>query len=155
MAESRVLQLKRPVLLVSCPEQAMTVYGGLLGFRENYRLEHETRTFSHRAFRLPQDLETTFITLDLGDAVALDGPGRDDAAVAGPSERGVCDRARALPQRSSEERLEAWERRQFVCEVGELRSVALREPAIERGTQPRGQRGARQGTGQLRKRDLG
>ena len=68
MAESRVLQLKRPVLLVSCPEQAMTVYGGLLGFQENYRLEHETRTFSHGAFRLPQDLETTFITLDLGDA---------------------------------------------------------------------------------------
>ena len=68
MAESRVLQLKRPVLLVSCPKQAMTVYGGLLGFQENYRLEHETRTFSHEAFRLPQDLETTFITLDLGDA---------------------------------------------------------------------------------------
>ena len=30
--------------------------------------KHETRTFSHEAFRLPQDLETTFITLDLGDA---------------------------------------------------------------------------------------
>ena len=32
MTESRVLQLKRPVLLVSCPKQAMTVYGGLAGF---------------------------------------------------------------------------------------------------------------------------
>lgn len=68
MRESLALQLKRPVVLVSSVQGAMRVYGELLGFRENYRMERETHTFSHQLFGLPPELETTFVTLDCGDA---------------------------------------------------------------------------------------
>lgn len=68
MRDSLALQLKRPVVLVSSVQGAMRVYGDLLGFRENYRMERETDTFSHQLFGLPPELETTFVTLDCGDA---------------------------------------------------------------------------------------
>jgi len=68
MRDTTALQLKRPVVLVSSIDKALSVYGELLGFRENYRMECEIDTFSHQLFDLPRDLETTFVTLDCGDA---------------------------------------------------------------------------------------
>ena len=57
--------LQRSIFFVSDLEQSLPLFTQLLGFTENYRLEHELDTFSHRLFGLPAGLPTTFVTLDL------------------------------------------------------------------------------------------
>ena len=80
--------LQRPILLVSCLEHALEVYVGVLGFTENYRLEAEQDTFSHRLFSLPPELPATFVTLDLPEqqrALALLAPDASFNRVIQPS----------------------------------------------------------------------
>jgi catechol 2,3-dioxygenase-like lactoylglutathione lyase family enzyme len=104
--------LQRPILLVSCIERALEVYIGVLGFTENYRLEAEQDTFSHRLFNLPPKLPATFITLDLPEqqrALALLAPDEPLAGVIKPSSGLV------LRVTSVEQVLEAAEGRGFEC----------------------------------------
>ncbi len=57
--------LQRPIFFVSNLSSSLSMFKNVLGFTENYRLEHERDTFSHRLFGLPLELSTTFVTLDL------------------------------------------------------------------------------------------
>ena len=57
--------LQRPIFFVSNLSLSLSVLKDVLVFTENYRLEHELDTFSHRLFGLPPTLPTTFVTLDL------------------------------------------------------------------------------------------
>lgn len=101
--------LQRPIFFVKNLAKALTVFRDLLGFTENYRLEHELNTFSHRLFGLPADLPTTFVTLDLPDqerclallAPEIESDGGRGKPSAGlvirvPSVDEIIDRARVL-----------------------------------------------------------
>lgn len=57
--------LQRPIFFVNNLSLTLSLFTEVLGFTENYRLEHEIDTFSHRLFGLPPTLLTTFVTLDL------------------------------------------------------------------------------------------
>jgi catechol 2,3-dioxygenase-like lactoylglutathione lyase family enzyme len=59
--------LQRPIFFVKNLSMTLTIFKDLLGFTENYRLQHEVDTFSHRLFGLDPGIPTTFVTLDLPD----------------------------------------------------------------------------------------
>lgn len=104
--------LQRPILLVSCIERALDVYADLLGFTENYRLEAEQNTFSHRLFSLPPELPATFVTLDLPEqqrALAVLAPDTPFDRVIKPSSGLV------LRVTSVEQILEIAHRKGFEC----------------------------------------
>lgn len=67
MNNHQALQLKRSVIMVSDLERALSIYRDFLGFTENYRQLAETDTFSHLLFGIPPEINTDFITLDLGE----------------------------------------------------------------------------------------
>lgn len=84
--------LQRSIFFVRNLSSTLPLFTDILGFTENYRLEHEVGTLSHRLFGLPSALPTTFVTLDSPQqerCLALLAPEAEYVDVIGASSAGL------------------------------------------------------------------